>query len=97
MSDDPLGDFPIGWQVSFTSERPSILLNKNLKFSAGQRSFQTPEAANAYKAELQAAGYIASVKPRFRSARDRERAFKRQRQTSFADEWPLQARPPKSK
>ena len=43
VSDDSgSGDFPIGWQVSFTSERPSILLNKNLKFSAGQRSFRMP-------------------------------------------------------
>jgi hypothetical protein len=94
MTDDPLGDFSVGWAVFFTRERQAIEPKTKAKFSAGQQHFRTAEEANAYKAELQANGYIASVKPLHRSPKERERLFKRQRQTSLADDWPLQARPP---
>ena len=91
---DPLGDFPIGWLVLWTEERGAIEAFKKLKNRVAQRLFPTRELADRFKLEMQAAGYIASMKPAYRTTKDRERAFK-QRQQRLDDDWPLQTRLPK--
>ena len=87
------GDFAIAWLVSWARQLPHAEVVKKAKFMSLQQQFCTKTEAQAFKAELQVDGYIASIKPLFRSRKERERAFKR-RQINLADEngWPLQAR-----
>ena len=67
---------------------------EKIRTASSQRVFASPEAAEKFKCQLQAAGFIASCKPQYRTSADRNRSYKR-RQTSLTDEnyWPLQASP----